>query len=142
MRKLIIRNSHLMKKSIDWTLIGLLSPIGLLMGTLMVLGVAKPVTQVSLWMVLCIASAISIRRRNVVSWVLTALFIGMTWGILHNLVQAVYLDAYLTNNSIHPDGIRSPEYMSSGYWILLMGPFVGVILGVLILCFTWIVRKF
>ncbi len=126
--------------TIHWKLAFALSPIGILMGAIMVLGLATPELIIPLWVAFSIGTAFMILRYAPEQWFLQALVIGLIWGLFHNIVESVFFDTYLTNNSGYEGAMSNPDFIAARYWVIFTGPLAGIATGCMVGFFVWIIK--
>ncbi|MDC8005394.1 hypothetical protein POV27_15125 [Aureisphaera galaxeae] len=124
----------------NWRFIFFLSPIGVLMGALLVKGIGNP-WIIIFWTLFGLLTAYMLSRYIPEKWFPTALAIGTLWGIFHNILESIFFDTYLVNNEGYTQVLSNPNWIRARYWVLLTGPIVGLGTGFLIAIFTWLLKK-
>jgi hypothetical protein len=106
-----------------------LAMLGPAFGALMVLGVGNP-TQPLLWLAACgLAARVLVERPRGV-WAWEALALALAWGTLHNVVESIWFEAYLTNNPGYADRLSNPAWLPARCWVLVTGPLAGLGVGI------------
>ncbi len=124
----------------NWKLILTMLPIGPLMGILMVLGVGVPIIPI-LWVIASIATAWILYRKEEKKWLLTVLTLAVLWGITHNVVEAIFFEAYVANNP-EINQLSNPDFIPKRYFVLLTGAHTGFGAGILAMALTWVLKIF
>lgn len=114
--------------------------MGPVMGGLMVLGVGVPVIPI-LWVVASIATAWMLYRKEEKQWLFTVLILAVLWGVSHNVVEAIFFEAYVSNNP-EINQLSNPDFIPKRYFILLTGAHTGFGAGILAMSLTWVFKVF
>lgn len=125
----------------NWKFILTMLPVGPLMGGLMVLGVGVPAIPI-LWVIASIATAWMLFRKEEKKWLITVLTLAVVWGITHNLVEAIFFEAYITNNPEIGQQLTNPDFIPKRYFVLLTGAHTGFGAGILAMALTWVLKVF
>ena len=115
----------------NWLLILLLSIFGAVMGFLSIKGYTGKL-EPFLWLLFGIISAL-VLSKNVDSKVfIHGLLIGLLWGIFNAIIQSSFFDQYLMNNSNLQERFKDTGSIKPQYFVLIMGPLIGLITGALL----------
>jgi hypothetical protein len=123
-----------------WKTILLLSLFGILMGLNSVFGIIKNVEWI-LWIIIAIVSAYVLNRRTEKLLVTHAVVTGLFMGILNAIIQSSLFDSYLANNPEIEGFKQWPITAEPQYFLLMAGPFLGIIYGLIIGLFGLIIKK-
>ncbi len=124
----------------NWRFILFLSPVGILMGSLLVLGIS--VYWVFIFYTLCcLLTAYLLTRYLSEKRFISAMTIGTLWGILQHSILFLFFNTYLVNNLDYENILSVPQGIHTHYWILPAGLFIGLASGLLIAIFTWLLKK-
>ncbi|NND63775.1 MAG: hypothetical protein HKN48_11360 [Flavobacteriaceae bacterium] len=115
------------------------SPIGLFMGCLMIMGSQIP-WVIIIWATFSFMVAYVIAKYEKQKLLFHAILIGIIWGILHNIVAAIFSELFLLNYPNLINVSSRPESISLGYWLFVTGPIVGFCLGILITMFVYFLK--
>lgn len=120
----------------NYRILALLAPLGLLMGVLSLFGYTQNI-EFFLWVLFTFISAAALSKQAKNRLFLHGLLVGFLWGVLNAGTQALFVDLYLANNPKSAAAFAVVEAMSTVSIILLTGPtvglFAGLVLGVLAL---------
>lgn len=123
-----------------WKTILLLSLFGILMGLNSVFGIIKNVEWI-LWLVIAIISAYVLNKRTTKLLVTHAVVTGLFMGVLNAIIQSSLFDSYLANNPEIEGFKQWPITVEPQYFLLMAGPFAGIIYGLIIGLFALIIKK-
>jgi len=117
----------------NWNLILKLSLFGLLMGILSVFGFIPTGFEFFPWLIIAVISGYLISKHTTKLVITQSVVLGLFMGIIVSVFQAVFFDKLLENNPGSLDGFKEiPMSMEPQYVILFMGPFIGIIFGIVI----------
>ena len=123
-----------------WKTILLLSLFGILMGLNSVFGVIKNIEWL-LWLIIAIVSAYVLNKQTKKLLVTHAVITGLFIGILNAIVQSSLFDSYFVNNPEIEGFKQWPITVEPQYFLLMAGPFVGIVYGLVIGLFALIIKK-
>ena len=124
----------------NWQLILLLSLFGILMGTLSVRGFTKKIEPV-LWLVFGFFTAFMISGNVSENAFWHGFVIGIFWGVLNSAIQSIFFDTYLKNNPKYQEGFKKSSFVKPRYFILLVGPMIGLVTGTVLGGLAWLCQK-
>ena len=124
----------------NWTIILLLASFGLLMGLLSINGYTQKI-EPFLWLVFGIIVAYILSRNINNKPLLHALLIGLFWGVLNGASQSAFFDQYLTNNPSLQERFKQSTFIQPRWLVLISGPVIGLITGILIAGLTWLFKR-
>lgn len=124
----------------NWLLVLLLSGFGILMGILSVSGMTKKM-EPFFWLVFGFFTAFMISRNVSEKAFWHGLLVGIFWGVLRALVQSIFFTAYLKNNPSYREKYEKNKFFAFRYYILIVGPIVGIITGSVIGGLAWLFQK-
>jgi uncharacterized membrane protein YfcA len=126
---------------IDWKLIALLSPSGLVMGWMGVRGFTGDM-EPYLWLLFAVIAALVLGRNVPHRLFAHAFIIGFSWGVLNGWCQSAFFYEYLLNNPAYADDFSTDKYpIDARYFPLLTGPVIGVVTGFVLYLFSFVVKK-
>lgn len=123
-----------------WKTILLLSLFGILMGLNSVFGIIKNIEWL-LWLIIAIVSAYVLNKQTKKLLVTHAVITGLFIGILNAIIQSSLFDMYLANNPEIEGFNQWPITVEPQYFLLMAGPFVGIVYGLVIGLFALIIKK-
>lgn len=124
----------------NWTLIILLSLFGAIMGFLSVKGYTGKLEPV-LWILFGIISSLVLSKNVENKVFMHALLIGLFWGVLNAIIQSSFFEQYLTNNPSIQDRFKSTGSIKPQLFVLITGPVIGLITGLVLWGLTLLLRK-
>lgn len=123
----------------NWSLVGLLSSLGLLMAALSTRGLTRGIEQY-LWIILALFATLVLARNLGQRHFTHGLLVGIAWGLTNCLVQVAFFEVYARNN---PDlakqfaaAPQNPRLM-----FLMMGPLIGLVTGLVLGSMGWLAHK-
>lgn len=124
----------------NWKIILLLSLFGVLMGLNYVFGLIQGLEWL-LWLIIAIISAYVLYKQTDRLLFTHAVLTGIIMGIFNTIVQSALFDKYLENTP-ESEGIPQwPITIEPQYFLLMAGPFVGIVYGLVIGLFALIIKK-
>lgn len=127
-------------KSMNWTIILLLSSVGLIMGLLSINGYTQKI-EPFLWLLFGTIAALVLSRNTDHKIFLHALLIGLFWGVLNSIIQSAFFDQYLANNTNLQERFKQPVFIKPRYFVLVTGPVIGLITGLFLGGLTLLLKK-
>ena len=127
-------------KTMNWTVILLLSTFGLIMGLLSLKGYTQKL-EPFLWLLFGIITSLILSKNVDNNTFLHALIIGLFWGVLNGLTQSAFFDQYLANNENLQEGFKQSSLMQPRYFVLVTGPIIGLITGLVLGGLTLLLKK-
>jgi hypothetical protein len=125
----------------NWQLILTLSLLGVVLGLVSVFGFLGN----QIWLLwLCVAAFCAWQfARNTRRYLfLHGFYLGIFVGVCASWVQAIFLPAYLSNNPRMAEVFNNlPHNLHPAYLLLIMGPIVGTVSGVVVGLFAIIAGK-
>lgn len=116
----------------NWRLLAPLSVLGPLMGTLMVMGAFPRGTDKFAWLMVVLATAFVIARREPRRALKHAALIGLWNGASSTLVQALFVGPLLAHNPWIADAFASqPQGFDIEFFVFMLVPFIGATGGAL-----------
>ena len=85
-----------------------------------------------LWLLFGIITALILSKNAHNRTFLHGLLIGLFWGVLNGIVQSVFFDQYLANNSNLQERFKQSTFIQPKYLVLVTGPVVGLITGLVL----------
>ncbi|HLG94261.1 MAG TPA: hypothetical protein VI546_05440 [candidate division Zixibacteria bacterium] len=125
----------------NWKLIFGLAGFGVLMGILSLFGYTQGIEWL-LWLVIAIICSVVIAKTVSGKFFLTGLLVGILDGVFNSIVQSVFFDAYLSHNPRAAEGFGPiPGGLDPRFFILIAGPFIGLLYGLVLGLFAWLAGK-
>ena len=124
----------------NWKIIILLSIAALIMGPLSVFGFTQGL-EPFLWLIFAVAAGVILSRTVKTRLLAHALLIGIVWGILNGLIQAIFFETYLANNPTNAEEFRSVTFVNARFVPLIGGPIPGIIAGLVIFVVSKIAHR-
>jgi hypothetical protein len=125
----------------NWQLILSLSLLGVVVGLVSVFGFLGG----QIWMLwLCVAAfcAWQFARHTRRYLFLHGFYLGIFVGVCASWVQAIFLPTYISNNPGMAETFNNlPRDMHPSFVVLIMGPFIGAVAGIVIGLFALIAGK-
>ena len=113
---------------------------GFLMGIITVMGWSQQLEPI-LWLIIGIGT-IYVLNKNIKEDLLQhCLIIGLCWGIDCTIVQAVFFDTFLMNNSLSASIYTQFININPRLFILLTGTITGAISGFILWLFMNLLKK-
>jgi hypothetical protein len=126
----------------NWKIILLLSLFGVVMGIASLFGISQGVEWI-LWIIIAFASAFILSVNVTNKFFAHALFIGLLDGIYPSVIQLAFFDTYILNNPQLLEGFQQlPATVEPRLFVLVIGPFIGIVYGLFIGLITRIIEKF
>ena len=113
---------------------------GFLMGVITVMGWSQQLEPI-LWLIIGIGTTYVLNKNIEEDLLLHCLIIGLCWGVDCTIVQAVFLDTFLSNNSLHASKFTKFENVNPRLLILTTGIIVGTISGFTLWLFVNVFKK-
>ena len=127
-------------KIMDWTIIEILSAIGLIMGLLSLKGYTQKL-EPFLWILFGIATALVLSKKTESNTFLHGLLIGLAWGIINGLIQFACFDTYLDNNPRLTQNFSNTAFAHPKYIVLATAPIIGLITGLILGSLSFLLKK-
>ena len=127
-------------KTMNWTIILLLSSFGLVMGLLSIKGYIQKL-ETFLWILFGIITSLILSKNIDNKTFLHALLIGLFWGVLNGLTQSAFYDQYLANNANLQERFKQSTFIQPRYLVLVTGPVIGLITGLVLGGLTLLLKK-
>ena len=125
----------------NWKLIFGLAGFGVLMGILSLFGYTQGIEWL-LWLVIAVICSVVIAKTVSGKFFLTGLLVGILDGVFNSIVQSVFFDAYLSHNPRAAEGFGPiPGGLDPRFFILIAGPFIGLLYGLVLGLFAWLAGK-
>ena len=124
----------------NWKTILLLSLFAILMGFLSVFGVI-PDFEWLMWLVIAIVSGYVLNKQTKKLLFTHAVVTGIIMGVFNAVIQSVLFDTYLLNDPQIEGLSQWPATIEPQYFLLIAGPFIGIVYGLLIGLFALIIKK-
>ncbi len=124
----------------NWTIILLLSSFGLVIGLLSINGYTQKIEPL-LWLFFGIIAALILSRNIDTRTFFHALLVGLFWGILNGIIQSAFFEQYLANNANLQERFKQSSFIQPRYLVLLIGPVIGMITGLVLGGLTLLVKK-
>ena len=125
----------------NWKLIFGLAGFGVLMGVLSLFGYTQGIEWL-LWLIIAVVCSVLIAKMLSVKYFLNGLLVGFLGGIFNSIVQSVFFDTYLSNNPKAAEGFGPiPGGLDPRIFVLIAGPFIGLLYGLVLGLFTWLTGK-
>ena len=125
----------------NWQLILSLSLLGVVVGLVSVSGLMGS----QIWLLwLCVAAfcAWQFARKTRRYLFLHGFYLGIFVGVCASWVQAIFLPTYVSNNPRMAETFNNlPQTMHPAYVLLIMGPIIGAVSGIVIGLFAIIAGK-
>jgi len=127
-------------KTMNWTIILLLSSFGLVMGLLSIKGYIQKL-EPFLWILFGIITSLVLSNNIDNKTFLHALLIGLFWGVLNGITQSAFFDQYLANNANLQERFKQSTFIQPRYLVLVTGPVIGLITGLVLGGLTLLLKK-
>ncbi|MEK6756166.1 MAG: hypothetical protein AABZ02_08455 [Bacteroidota bacterium] len=125
----------------NWKLISLLSLFSIAMGSASVLGLTQNYEWL-MWLVIGVLCAWIFARRVADDFFLHGFYLGILDGVFNALIQAMFFSTYLANNPKMVEGLKDmPQAIPPAVIVLIMGPIIGALSGVVFGLLTVIAGK-
>lgn len=125
----------------NWKLIFSLSLFGVAMGFASLTGWTQGIEWL-LWLLIYLVSAWFIAQKAPAKHFLHGFVVGLLNGIVHAIIQAAFFDTYLASNAQVAEQFGNiPGGLPPLLFVLLSGPFIGVISGGILGLFAVIMMK-
>lgn len=127
-------------KSMNWTVIFLLSSAGLIMGLLSINGFTQKI-EPFLWLLFGVIAGLVLSRNIDHKTFLHALLTGLFWGVLNGIIQSAFFDQYLAHNPNLQERFKQSTFIRPRYFVLVTGPVIGLITGLVLGGLTLLLKK-
>lgn len=125
----------------NWKIILTLAFFGIAMGTASLFGLTERIEPL-LWLFIAFFAAYWIAKRRAPKPFLHGLLSAVAMGVCNSLVQAAFFDMYRANNPTAAKGFSQiPDAIPGRYFILLIGPAIGLTYGLVVGLFAVIASK-
>ncbi|MFC2092330.1 hypothetical protein ACFLSV_00380 [Bacteroidota bacterium] len=124
----------------NWKTILLLSLFAILMGFLSVFGVI-PDFEWLMWLVIAIVSGYVLNKQTKKLLFTNAVVTGIIMGVFNAVIQSVLFDTYLLTDPQIEGLSQWPTTIEPQYFLLIAGPFIGIVYGLVIGLFALIFKK-
>lgn len=124
----------------NWKTILLLSLFAILMGVLSVFGVI-PDFEWLMWLVIAIVSGYVLNKQTKKLLFTHAVVTGIIMGVFNAVIQSVLFDTYLLTDPQIEGLSQWPTTIEPQYFLLIAGPFIGIVYGLVIGLFALIFKK-
>ena len=125
----------------NWRWIFGLAGFGILMGVLSVFGYTGKIEWL-FWLAIAVVCAVLIAKVVSEKLFLTGLLVGLLDGVFNSIVQSAFFNTYLANNPKFAEGFGPiPGGLDPRIFVLLAGPFVGLLYGLFLGLLTWLAGK-
>ena len=124
----------------NWQLIFLLSGFGILMGILSANGLTRKI-EPFLWLAFSFISAFIISKNVSRNLFLYGLIVGILWGVFNSVLQSIFFNTYLKNNPRYKEAYAKNAVVKPRYFILLVGPMIGLVTGIVLGGLAWLCYK-
>ena len=110
------------------------------MGFISVFGIIQNIEWL-LWLLIAIVSGYVLAKRTKRLLFTHASITGLFMGILYAIILSSLFDMYLANN-LESEGFKQWDItIEPQYFLLMVGPFVGIVYGLVIGVFALIIKK-
>jgi hypothetical protein len=117
---------------VNWRLLAPLAAIGPIMGTLMVMGAFPKGVDRFAWLMVMLACAFVVARREGPRALPHAALVGFWNGASSTLIQALFVGRLLANNPWIAESLADqPKGFDVDYFVFMLVPFIGVAGGAL-----------
>jgi len=127
-------------KTMNWTIILLLSLFGGVMGILSVKGYTQKL-EPFLWLLFGIISALIVAKNAENNPFIHALLIGLFWGVLNGIIQSAFFELYLANNPIIQNSFKKSTFLQPRYFVIVTGIIIGLATGLALGGLTLLLKK-
>ncbi len=125
----------------NWKLVFGLAGFGILMGLLSLFGYTEGI-EWPLWLLIAVICAFVIAKVCPAKLFLTGLLVGLLDGVFNSIVQSLFVDTYLSHNARAAKGFGPiPGGLNPRIFVLIAGPFVGLLYGLVLGLFAWLAGK-
>ncbi|MBC8486991.1 MAG: hypothetical protein H8D45_13260 [Bacteroidetes bacterium] len=124
----------------NWKTILLLSLFAILMGFLSVFGII-PDFEWLMWLVIAIVSGYVLNKQTKKLLFTHAVVTGIIMGVFNAVIQSVLFDTYLLTDPQIEGLSQWPTTIEPQYFLLIAGPFIGIVYGLVIGLFALIFKK-
>jgi len=124
-----------------WKIILLLSLFAILMGFNSVFGIIQNIEWL-LWLVIAIIAGYVLVRNTKKLLFTHAVITGIIMGIFNAVIQSSLFDTYLLADPQIEGLSQWPTTIEPQYFILIAGPFIGIVYGFAIGLFALIIKRF
>jgi hypothetical protein len=126
----------------NWKVIVALVLLGLMMGIASLFGWTQNIELV-LWIIIALVAAFWIATNKAGRPFLHGLLAGLLMGVCNSLVQFGFFEMYLANNPVAGEQFsKIPGGIQPRFFVLLVGPAVGLMYGMFLGLFALIAAKF
>ena len=125
----------------NWRLITSLSLFGIVLGIASVFGFTSGREWLA-WLCIGVYSAWRFANRSREELFLHGFYLGILTGCFSSVIQALFISTYLTNNPRMIEALNAlPQGLHPAAVVLIMGPIIGTVSGVVFGGLTVIVGK-
>ncbi len=115
----------------NWRLILFLSLLGIVLGIASVFGFTSGREWLA-WLCIGVYSGWKFARRSREELFLHGFYLGILTGCFSSVIQALFVSAYLANNPRMVEALNAlPQGLHPAAVVLIMGPIIGTVSGVL-----------
>ena len=101
---------------------------GIFMGISTTLGWCQE-KEIYILIIIIIATILYLKNKLKKNLFIHCIIIGLSWGFDCSLIQIIFIDTYLINNPFYANFIKSMFNINSGFLLILIGIFWGIISG-------------
>ena len=102
---------------------------GIFMGISTTLGWCQE-KEIYILIIMIIATILYLKNKLKKDLFIHCIIIGLSWGFDCSLIQIIFIDTYLINNPFYANFIKSMFNINSGFLLILIGIFWGIISGI------------
>ena len=102
---------------------------GIFMGISTTLGWCQE-KEIYILIVMLISTILYLKNKLKKDLFIHCIIIGLSWGFDCSLIQIIFIDTYLVNNPFYANFIKSMSNINSGFLLILIGIFWGIISGI------------
>jgi len=125
----------------NWKLIFSLSLFSILMGFASVFGLTQSYEWL-MWLMIGVLCAWIFAKRVADDFFLHGFYLGIIDGVFNSVIQAIFFSTYLANNPRMVEGLKDmPQGIPPAVIVLIMGPIIGALSGVVFGLLTVIAGK-
>ena len=125
----------------NWKLILYLSLYGLIMAIATVYWIPSS-TEPIFWLIIFISCAYIIAKKCTGNYFWHGFMVSIFNGIWVTAAHFILFDSFVEN---HPESVemneRMPDLLSQRAWMLVMGPVISIVSGLVLGLFSWIASK-
>lgn len=120
--------------------IALFSLVPILMAILSILGYTVGIEPL-LWSIFAFGTGVTLTSLSPKRLLLNSLMIGISWGLLSGLIQAMFFITYLANNPQIAAEFKEIDTMSPRLLPIIAGPIMGLFVGFVIYPIAWMWKR-